>query len=532
MSEQRLFIGESSAASLKPCALGTLPTGRATRKTTARNLTPLRRCLPPIYPISQYVVRNNGGGSYTFFGKVPLGRFHVRWRRLLAIGAVGGALAIAGSVAYAHRFAHVHVVNGLDVPVVVTMGKTTVRVPSQGESPQRFERGPYHVAVALEGGRVIEEVDVDGPGNVDLSRTTCPARRRSTPRRPSTRPELVTTLKDDAQHEIYAGKNLVSRDHVDTLTTPPQNIQMDESSGVTRRWYVGTEGGWMNAAAYLAGRGTPDAAKVARAVRSPSRRTRRDAARAHSRRSRGMTRRSRTHARSRALAPDAVEPFARSDEARYGRLTRPARSPRRTLRTESAGGSTSRRASRRPAPRSRVSAPRGRTPRTSSSLTATRVSRPGQVRESLPEGRSLSIPTLRQRRLRLRSARSCHRARSRRGGGREIALRCGTPSSKFLISRKSSTPSLKVERREKADSAAGSGSAEPAARRWRVRCSPRGRVRSRAIREGDARAAAAAIEILLATESGPRRRRGARVGRPARGAPMTCGRRQFLLALE
>src|SRR5438552_406560 len=87
----------------------------------AARLLTQRRLFMPVFPLSQYVVRAAGGRSYNFYGKVPLSGVARTWRRIVGAAA---ALAIAGgALASAHsaRTAHLQLVNGLDVPVVVSV---------------------------------------------------------------------------------------------------------------------------------------------------------------------------------------------------------------------------------------------------------------------------------------------------------------------------------------------------------------------------------------------------------------------------
>ncbi|MGE0431734.1 MAG: tetratricopeptide repeat protein [Planctomycetota bacterium] len=121
----------------------------------------------PIIPIARYIVRPAGGRSYNFYAKVPMWGFLGMWRRFFLLGILLVAGSIAAVAFIAGRTGTIHIVNGLPVPVWVTVGESpALQVAAGGRKSMTFNRGPNTIVahVDSETGREIEHLD-----NVALS---------------------------------------------------------------------------------------------------------------------------------------------------------------------------------------------------------------------------------------------------------------------------------------------------------------------------------------------------------------------------
>lgn len=122
----------------------------------------------PLYPLADYLVRHDGGNSYTFFGKLPLSSGNRTWRHIMHALVLVAAGAMGVQVWHSSKVSTVHLLNGLDVPVVYTIGGATQVVNRESRMTMTVPVGPQHVSIARKDGAVIEELDLDVPRWMDV----------------------------------------------------------------------------------------------------------------------------------------------------------------------------------------------------------------------------------------------------------------------------------------------------------------------------------------------------------------------------
>lgn len=124
----------------------------------------------PLFPLSAYLVADGEGAgrSWHFIGKVPLGPLLYLWQRLLALLALGGIVVGAATAFYASRHNDIQVVNGLPLPVKVTIaGAGVADVPAFGRVTLSAPTGPHAVEVKS-GDVVLESGSIDVHSGVDV----------------------------------------------------------------------------------------------------------------------------------------------------------------------------------------------------------------------------------------------------------------------------------------------------------------------------------------------------------------------------
>jgi tetratricopeptide (TPR) repeat protein len=217
----------------------------------------------PIWPIAQYLLYSQGN-QYQFFGKLPLSRTMRLWRAAVAVALLAGVAGITGAVWRAGKYADVHVVNGLDLPVAVELAGTKLTLPPGVHAMREVEVGKARVRATAPDGRVLEELELAIPRSTDLvvynPLGAAPLFVESV-----TYVSSGATPPDRETYTLAAGKPFFARDDVDYLfRDPPKKIETNSSSGKTLRWRAGVlEGGWRMSLAALSFEGrTADAAAL------------------------------------------------------------------------------------------------------------------------------------------------------------------------------------------------------------------------------------------------------------------------------
>jgi len=220
----------------------------------------------PIWPIAQYLVASEGS-KVLFFGKLPLSSTLRAWR----VAVLGLVVLLAGVLGYGRwegsRTQLVHLLNGLDVPVVVEAGGERYDVAARdGELAVELPTGRQRVrATTKPDGRLVEELDLEIPAYTRLVAYSVLGAA----------PLVLETVYygpepagGPAPPTVLAGQTFVTLPGVDLVfETAPQSIQAGQGGGTrTRAW--APPGGWRVAVELLRqqAKRPADAERLARAV--------------------------------------------------------------------------------------------------------------------------------------------------------------------------------------------------------------------------------------------------------------------------
>ncbi|MCG3181886.1 MAG: Beta-barrel assembly-enhancing protease [Phycisphaerae bacterium] len=220
----------------------------------------------PLFPVRQYLVRDAQPRGWYFFGSVPMTGGPRIYGRSLLVGLLLVALASAWTVYRTGTRADLHVLNALDVSVVVDVGDRSVRVAPGGHETLRVPTGDCRIKVTDSGGRVLDEHDDRIPawkklvvynvlGAAPLYQEKIHYYAGKAPGEVKGNPNDVTWL---------IGRRVVVFDTADyPFKQPPRTIEMDAKLQVVERICVDVApGGWMASLRYMTSGG--DFEKAAR----------------------------------------------------------------------------------------------------------------------------------------------------------------------------------------------------------------------------------------------------------------------------
>ena len=229
----------------------------------------------PVVPLASYVVSDappqsgllGKKAAWYFQSKVPLSRTHRTWAKAVAALAAIIGLCVVLALWSASTHSDVHFLNGLDVPVEVTMGDHHATLAPQARSHCEFAAGRHHVK-AVVAGRTIEEIDVDLPGGMNCATYNVLGAA------PVYEEQVVyTSSKSDAKEPpppaLLGGSSWIVCKGVDyPFTQAPATVQMSKHvTREVRRRVAVSDGGWMTTVSALANtKETQRAAEVARRV--------------------------------------------------------------------------------------------------------------------------------------------------------------------------------------------------------------------------------------------------------------------------
>lgn len=121
--------------------------------------------LIPVFPHGRYLVRTQyrkDQKDYIFLGKLPLTPALRRWRRIVGLGLVAGVAAgVAAAIVGIHAAAStmdVRILNGLDIPVEVTIGERGMRVEPGHMEILEAETGEQEIVARRVDGEIIEQL--------------------------------------------------------------------------------------------------------------------------------------------------------------------------------------------------------------------------------------------------------------------------------------------------------------------------------------------------------------------------------------
>lgn len=195
----------------------------------------------PIVPLAQYLCRSEGR-QYQFFGTVPFGPIAYLWRLGITAGA-GLGIAVAGLFALDNAMhATVHVVNGLDRPVSVTVAGEAFEVAPLGVEHVRTRTGPTEIVASL-GDEVLERqtltLGAGGDGYVYNVIGAAPVYEADVI-------YSVTPRDDGDDHlQVHCGDSTVATSADYAFVTPPDRLDLPAGSSELRKHHLDVaDGGW------------------------------------------------------------------------------------------------------------------------------------------------------------------------------------------------------------------------------------------------------------------------------------------------
>ena len=213
----------------------------------------------PIYPIRQYLVRDAGHKAYNFFGRIPFDDTMRIWRRVVRLGLLAGILAILGGAYYTSNHSTVYFVNGLDVPLNVTVDRELVAVAAGGHESRSLEKGRHKIEVRGVAKALPNElVEID---QINVPRNTDAVVYNILGAAPMFLSEVIYSTAPSADEkgafENLSGEKFIVRDGVEyVFQKPPESISMDQHASNERRHHLDMDSrGWKVAAVLLASQG-------------------------------------------------------------------------------------------------------------------------------------------------------------------------------------------------------------------------------------------------------------------------------------
>lgn len=208
----------------------------------------------PIWPVAQYLLVSQGK-TYTFFGEVPLSGAMRTWRKVFGAAALALLLIAAGSTWTSSQNVNAHLLNHLDVPVTVEVAGARLPLAPNQRLPHRLPVGRQTIRTTAEGGRLVEELQVDVPRWNDLVVYNVLGAA------PLFLEPVVYSSKAAGQQEsppptFLGGRSFVTQGTVSYLFQPPPKTIKMSGSGSTTRWRVDlASGGWHTTVRYLHNQG-------------------------------------------------------------------------------------------------------------------------------------------------------------------------------------------------------------------------------------------------------------------------------------
>lgn len=226
----------------------------------------------PVLPLSQYLARTVALGRREILGQVPLAPRLRWWRRGLVVITLAATFLAMLSLRLDPHYREVRFVNGLDIPVRVSLGRANVFfVAAQGRVPRRLGRGVYPVTVYTRDGMILDKDSIQIPEQADtlvyniLGAAPLYAEQLAVPGGPggSAAPARSAPLPV----EQFAGQRFIARQGIDYLfETPPEDLvgTREKGGGV---WHLDmASGGWPTALQVLAADRLAEAAALAERI--------------------------------------------------------------------------------------------------------------------------------------------------------------------------------------------------------------------------------------------------------------------------
>ncbi|HTS18903.1 MAG TPA: hypothetical protein VMP11_15125 [Verrucomicrobiae bacterium] len=202
----------------------------------------------PIYPIAQYLVRPATLRGWYFLARVPLNRKMRLWRQMAALSVAVLACGTALGILYAKSRTNVYLVNGLDVPVAVSIdsGAPVQIAPNHERIAPKVSHGRHHIVTRSVNGDLVEEWDMDVPFAKDVVAYNilgaAPLYTEGVQYFAKGHPR-PSSLAPNPQQE-FCGQRFIVLSRVDYIfVSPPPEIKMEGERAV--RWrFARDPGGW------------------------------------------------------------------------------------------------------------------------------------------------------------------------------------------------------------------------------------------------------------------------------------------------
>ena len=201
----------------------------------------------PLVPLRQYLIRYAGPNEYQFIGKVALSG-PLRWLRRAELALVLAVLAgIAATSWRAHRYAEVHLVNGLDEAVTLELDEQRISLPPDSRTTRQLVAGNHQVRVTDSQGALLEEQTIGVLSGQDLvAYNVLGAAPLIVDEVVYSGPLVQVAPEADSGLEHCIGQRFIQRRQVHyVFEEPPEEISLSSETAVERRKHAFLlPGGW------------------------------------------------------------------------------------------------------------------------------------------------------------------------------------------------------------------------------------------------------------------------------------------------
>lgn len=209
----------------------------------------------PVFPHGRYLVRTQETKErkhYVFLGKLPLTPVLRWWRRLIGLGVAAGVAAAIFGIHAASSTMDVRILNGLDIPVEVSIGDRVKRVEPGRMEILEAETGEQEIVARRVDGEVVEQLREEIQSFRGLVAYNVLGSA------PLYAEEIIYSdkpVEEENEFVFYGGTSFVSlmKEQVHYLfQDPPATIQIGRSGRGVRRSVNSWKIGWRETARYLA----------------------------------------------------------------------------------------------------------------------------------------------------------------------------------------------------------------------------------------------------------------------------------------
>ena len=199
----------------------------------------------PLLPLGAYVVRPGDGStalsrSWTFFARVPMGTLPWMWSRAVALSVIALVATGAARAFHASRYRDVHIANGFEEPLTVTLGGTTQQVPARQVVSVTVSMGTQQGRAVTGGGVEVDTVELDVTSHPGvLAWNVTGAMPLFLSRVVYTEQPIPDGDKDNAP-TVFCGQRVVELGAVDyVLVDPPDTLSIPKNSSHVARSHLG-----------------------------------------------------------------------------------------------------------------------------------------------------------------------------------------------------------------------------------------------------------------------------------------------------
>src|SRR5262249_15862176 len=178
--------------------------------------------------------------SWRLFARVPLTFGTWLWQRTLSFGALAAVLYAGYGAFHATQHHVLHVLNGLNQTVHVTLGNSTVHVPAGGRQVIDLPVGTVHGTAKLNTGAQVDDQQIPvRSGSQKLVWNVAGAAPLMLEEIRYTSDRAPAPSDQGAEPTIYCGQRVVSVANADfAFADPPKSISMPKGSNVVVRHHL------------------------------------------------------------------------------------------------------------------------------------------------------------------------------------------------------------------------------------------------------------------------------------------------------